>query len=203
MISLYFGIPGAGKTTLLVRMAITEARRIVAGKSKYKNVFTNVAIDFPFIRQIPFDFLGKYNISDSLILIDEASLFADNRDWKKMSDAFRDFVLTHRHYHDDIVFFSQGWDAVDKKIRTCCNSVFYIKASKLLPSFTIIYQLDYGIYIPVQSADASSSYGEIAEGYRLPPFLSRLLAKRFWRKPWYKYFDSYERKQLPDLPDNV
>lgn len=202
MISLYFGLPGAGKTTLLVKTAIDTAKKIVSGRSKYKNVYTNVAISFPFIRTIPFEYLGKYNIENALILIDEASLFADNRDWKKMTDQFRDFVLTHRHYKDDIIFFSQGWDSVDKKIRTCCNAVYYLKSCRLLKGFTAIYPLDYGIYIPVQSADASSSYGEIAEGYKMPSLMSRIFAKKFWRKPYYKYFDSFEKKDLPALPND-
>lgn len=199
MVSIYFGVPGCGKTTTAVMIARDLVLQIAQGKSKYKHVYVNFEQNVPFVRTIPFHWLGKYDLSDSCIIIDEASIFVDNRDFKNFSNELRDFILLHRHYNCDIIFFSQQWDAVDKKIRAVTERVYYIKKS-LIPHVTIIYPLAYGIYIPSTSADKDGEYGEISQGYKLPPLLNRIFAKRFYRKPYYKYFDSYSVKELDPPP---
>ena len=200
MVSIYFGVPGSGKTSTAVKLMYKEAQRLFFGKSKYKHIFCNFMQNIPLVTTIPFDFLGKYDLSDSLIVIDEASIFVDNRDFKSFSSDLRDFILLHRHYNCDILFFSQQWDGVDKKIRAVTERVFYLKKS-LFPNVTIIYPLMYGVYIPSTSADKDGEYGEISQGYKLPPLLNRIFANRFNRKPYYRFFDSFSVKELPPLPD--
>lgn len=201
MVSIYFGVPGCGKTSTAVKLAREESIKIFYGKSKYKNVFCNFEQSVPLVKTIPFDYLGKFDLSDSLIIIDEASIFVDNRDFKTFSNDLRDFILLHRHYNCDILFFSQQWDGVDRKIRAVTERVFYLKRS-LLPHTTIIYPLRYGIYIPSTSSDKDGEFGEISQGYKLPPLLNRIFATRFNRKPYYKYFDSYSVKELPPIPSS-
>lgn len=201
MVSIYFGVPSAGKTSTAVKLMYEEARRIFFGKSKYKNIYCNFKQTIPLVKTIPFEYLGKYDLSNSLIVIDEASIFVDNRDFKFFSNDLRDFILLHRHYKCDILFFSQQWDGVDKKIRAVTERVFYLKKS-LISHTTIIYPLRYGIYIPSTSADKDGEYGEISQGYKLPPLLNRIFATRFNRKPYYKYFDSYSVKELPPIPSS-
>lgn len=38
-------------------------------------------------------------------------------------------------------------------------------------------------------------------GYKKPPLLARLFAKRLFRPLYYKYFDSWENDPLPPLPE--
>lgn len=201
MVSIGFGVPGCGKTTTAVMIARREAIKVAKGKSPYKHIYCNFEQSVPFVRTIPFSWLGKYDISDSLVIIDEASIFVDNRDFKSFSNELRDFILLHRHYHCDIIFLSQQWDGVDKKIRAVTEKVFYIKASPLFKNVSIIYPLRYGIYIPATSADKDAEYGEISQGYKLPPLLNRIFAYRYNRKPYYKYFDSFSKKELDPLPE--
>ena len=74
MISLYFGLPGCGKTTLLVKHAIQ-------GLKKYSNVYCNVPISVPGVIYVHNSEIGYRQIENGLLLIDEASIFADSRDF--------------------------------------------------------------------------------------------------------------------------
>lgn len=208
MISHYFGKPGCGKTTMGCKLAIDETVRIANGVSCYERVYTNFKVDHPLVNYIPWEFVGLYDLSNSLIIIDEATAYADSRDHKSFDSDVRDFMLQHRHYADhekgyrcDIIFIAQSWNRIDKTIRDITEHVYYLKKS-IFPHVTCCHELQYGIFIPVASADSKSEYGDIQEGYKLPGFFSRIFCKRFNRKPYYRYFDSWERKELPPVPKN-
>ena len=196
-ISLYFGLPGCGKTTLLTYFALRGVKN-----RRYKNVYSNVAINVPGVTIIDNSCIGRYQLENGLILIDEATLFADSRDYKNFSTALTSFILQHRHYNVDIIFFNQSWDALDKRIRTITDRVYYVYKSPLLGAwFTSYYRIPYGIIIPNPKKDKSSEkLGEIVQGYCKPPFLTRLFAPRIFRPKYYKYFDSWVCPRLPDLP---
>ena len=143
-ISLYFGLPGCGKTTMLAKLAFDAIR-----KGKYDNVYTNVQLNLPGVTLIDNDVIGKYSLFNSLLLIDEATLFADSRDHKNFSKGKMEFFLLHRHYNTDIVLFTQQWDGVDRKIRVITDRVYYIY--KTFPTHNFIskcYRIPYGIIIP-------------------------------------------------------
>lgn len=99
-ISLFFGLPGCGKTTLMVSYALKAAK----GK-RYKNVYCNVPISVPGVTYIDNDMIGQYNLRDCLILIDEATLFADNRAYKTFGKDKIQYFLLHRHYNADVFLF--------------------------------------------------------------------------------------------------
>lgn len=126
-ISLYFGLPGCGKTTLLTFFALRGVKN-----PRYKNVYSNVAINVPGVTIIDNSCIGRYQLDNGLVLIDEATLFADSRDYKNFSTALTSFILQHRHYNVDIIFFNQSWDALDKRIRTITDRVYYVYKSPLL-----------------------------------------------------------------------
>lgn len=199
-VQVFFGLPGSGKTTLVAKRCVDTAAAIVTGRSKYRYVYTNVEINNPFVRTIPFDFIGRYDIRDSLIVIDEASLFVDNRDYKTFPEHLKKFILLHRHFGCDILFFAQQWDALDKKIRAVTEKVFYLKKGVIFRNRTKVYPLIYGVYIPQQTSDKSGSYGDISMGYKMPGLLTRLLAPSFNRKRYYRYFDSWDSYDLPPVP---
>lgn len=110
MVSLYFGLPGCGKTTLICSKAYNA---LMARKPKYKNIYSNVYMGniSPFDRIIYIDKtdLGKYYIHDGLVLLDEATLLFDSRDYKNFSKEVMSFFLLHRHYNVDIIMCTQQW----------------------------------------------------------------------------------------------
>lgn len=187
MIFEIFGLPRAGKTTLLAKIAqdAKDGKSGVLGR-KYKAVYTTFFCSG--INRIDFDALPYYDFSDSLIIIDEISLFADNRDFKKFDKNLLEFFKLHGHQKMDIVWCSQGFTDADKKIRDLTDTIFYVSAS-FLPHISIVRRI-------IHTIDFAG--GDVKDLYTLES-----IPKIFFRKKWYKYFDSYEHKELPKYNSEV
>lgn len=196
-VSLFFGLPGCGKTTMLAKMAYDAVKY-----GKYQNVYSNVHVNIPGVTFITNDCIGKYELRDCLLLIDEATLFADSRAYKSFDKGKLEYFLEHRHRNADIALFTQQWDGVDRKIRTITDRVFYIKKGLLLGHwFSSCYRIPYDIIIPdPKKAAGGEKLGEIIQGYCKPPWIMRLFCKRVYRPRYYKYFDSWELDEKEPLP---
>ena len=195
MIALYFGLPGAGKTTILAQKAYDAVK-----KGKYDHVYTNVKLNMPGVTYIDNDCIGQFQLENCLLLIDEATLFADSRAYKSFDKDKLQYFLMHRHYHVDIILFTQQWDGVDRKIRVITDRVYYIYKTWLTgPWISKCYRIPYGIIIP-DPKKGGEKLGEIIQGYARPPWFVRLFAMRVYRPRYYKYFDSWEAKPLKELP---
>ena len=192
MITGYFGTPGCGKTTILTALAQKELRRMRKGKSPYKHVLTNFYCQG--CEKFDVSDLGIYKFSYSLILIDEITLDVDSRDFKKFSKGLKDFFVLHRHLHNDIVYFCQDFERVDKTIRDMTFDLWYITKS-VFPMFSG-WSIAKRIFRNININEYSS---ELTLGYRFASFAEIIFShtKRiFFRKPWYKYFDSFDEAQL-------
>lgn len=197
-VSLYFGLPGCGKTTLLAAKASKAVR-----SKRYKNVYSNVRLAIPGVIYIDNACIGNYSIRDALVLIDEATLFADNRSHKDFPKHLVQFFLLHRHYNVDVILFTQQWNGVDKKIRVITDRVYYVYKGFFTGHwFSCYYRIPYGIIIPDPKRDGSEKLGDIIQGYCKPNFIVRLLSHKIFRPKYYKYFDSWEAPELPPLPEN-
>lgn len=200
-VHLYFGLPGCGKTTLATSLAwkFTHDKKF---KKRYKNVYVNFGVDLPGVTVIKNEYLGKYQLENGAVLLDEASLLADSRDYKNFSKNFLQFFLMHRHYNLDIYLFNQGWDAVDKRIRVITDRVYYIYKSRILGKlFSSYYRIPYDIIIPdPKGKNSGEKLGDIIQGYCKPPLLQRIFSHKIYRPRYYKYFDSWEAPQLDPLP---
>ena len=203
MVKLIFGLPGCGKTTLLTSMAykVLKARR-----PRYRHVLSNVYLGssppFDRVTYIENEDLGHYDFRDSLILLDEATLAWDSRDYKNISKAVIKFFLLHRHYNCDLILFTQQWDGVDRKIRVITDRVYYMYKTPILGQWiSKYYRIPYGIIIPdPHSKNSGEKLGDIVQGYCKPGFFQRLFCHRIWRPKYYRYFDSWEAPKLPDPP---
>lgn len=190
----FFGLPGSGKTTILTYCALLASK-----SGHYKNIYSNVSIAVHGVTYIPFDFFGKYELRECLFLVDEATIMCGDRDHKNFSkEKLKEFMM-HRHKDCDIILFSQEADGVDKKIRSITDRMYYVKKGVLTGKwFSSIYRIPYDVMFP----DGGDKIGDIIMGYKKPPFLARLFAKRLYRPFYYKYFDSWESDPLPELPAN-
>ena len=199
MISLYFGLPGCGKTTHAARMAYKAIR---AGETVYTNIDS---LNVSGVIHICNDDIGVYDISNGLLIIDEASLLADNRDFKRRDDAYKHLIgwmLLHRHYKVRIAMYVQQWDAIDKRIRVITDRVYYVYRGKLFGRWlTRWYRVPYGIIIPKQD-DSGPHLGDIVQGYCRPRLLGRLFGGYMFQPRWYRYYDSWDAPLLPALPEN-
>lgn len=177
-IYLYFGLPRSGKSTYAAKLA---KKALTAGRAVYSN--------FP-IRgtfQITKDDIGKYLMEDCLIIIDEAGVDFDNRKMK-MTDEQVYFFKNHGHYQADIAFFSQSTD-VDIKIRKLAVCHYEIKR------FPLIRDLSYIKTIGRKIGIDDSTHQE-TEMFYYVHFLAGGI-KLFWRRPYYKLFDTRYRHELP------
>lgn len=186
MIKAYFGVPGCGKSTMLVRLS----KKL---KKKYKHIYT-INIDVVGCKTITFKDLEIYKFNDSLILIDEITMDADNRDFKSFSHNARDFFLLHRHLGVDIIYFTQNFENVDKKIRDLTCELWYMSKSviPLLSEFTTSKR----IYRAININEHTS---ELTLGYRFCNFIEGLFVSNFnicFRRLYYKYFDSFDELTL-------
>ena len=199
-VKLFFGLPGCGKTTLLTYFA----KKATGKRSPYKHVYSNVGVSVPGVTYIDNDCIVKHELRDALILLDEATLFADSRNYKEFSKEKIYYFLMHRHYNVDLYLFTQQWDGVDRKIRVITDKVYYVYKSAFLGKwFSSYYRIPYGIIIPDPNKKGGTSgekLGEIIQGYCKPSFFVRLFATKIFRPKYYKYFDSWECKKLPPLP---
>lgn len=192
MITCYFGVPGVGKTTLLTKLAVKAIKRMNRGKGKYENVYTNFYCKGA--RRIDFNDLKTYKIYDSLILLDEITMDADNRDFKNFPNEIRDFFILHRHLGNDIIYATQGYDAVDKKIRLLTQELWYMQKSVIpfLRSITTAKRI-------YRTIDINEHTSELTLGYRFCNFIESLCTSNFksvWRRRYYKYFDSFDEDVL-------
>lgn len=201
MIRIYFGKPGCGKTSKYAQLAYEASRDIDAGRSKYKFIIGNVALrGIPHYYQISFYTLGLIGYPGALVLLDEGTIYADSRNWKnnkKDMNPFLEYILLHRHWSNDVFFFCQIWDRLDKTIRDIANEVIYLHKGFFFRGITRETRIGYGIMIPTVGQDKP---GEIIMGYIKPSKIAQIFEPRFWRRPYYKYFDTHERPDIPLFP---
>lgn len=213
MITCYFGLPGVGKSSFLAKIAKKELKKIAHDeklrakyekknkpvppkklKSKYKRVLSNYYLKGCY--KLDFSLLGVTDFSDSLILLDELTLSADSRDFKKFNQNLKDFFILHRHYNIDVIYATQQYDGVDKKIRDLTYDLFYLRKFMWWTYATRIFRC---LEINEQSS-------EIVNGYRFPNIIERVLSRLFpflfkirqwcFRPFVYDMFDSWEKKNL-------
>lgn len=190
MINGYFGLPGSGKSTFLTRIAQKELKRIKKGKSKYKHVLTNFYCKG--CERVDYKDLGNYDISDSLILLDEITLDADSRNFKQFDSAHKHFFLMHRHYNCDVIYFTQQYDGVDKKIRDITSNLYFVKKRLMFTVATKIFR----------TLDINELTKEIVQGYRFCNWFELWFLggthQICYRPKWYKYFDSWEKPEIEE-----
>lgn len=200
MITCYFGVPGAGKTTLLTKFAtqaVKDQKRPnwllkLKKRKKYSHVYTNFRCEG--CEKIDYKDLEKYKIYNSLIILDELAMDADNRKFKEFSNGFRDFFILHRHLGNDIIYATQSYEAVDLKIRFLTQELWYMSKSvvPLLREFTTAKRIYRNININEHTSD-------LILGYRFCNLIESFFVRNYrivFRRKYYRAFDSFEEGSL-------
>lgn len=194
MIKCYFGVPGCGKTTILTKTARRELKKL---KKRYNQIYT-INFECKGTLMIRFSDLANYKFENCLILIDEITMDADNRNFKSFPSEIRDFFILHRHLGVDIIYATQNFENVDKKIRDLTSELWYMSKSviPILKEFTTSKRIYRKININEYTSD-------LTLGYRFCNFIEGLFASNFeitFRRKYYKYFDSYDQLSIADRP---
>ena len=186
-IRCYFGSPGCGKSTLLTSIAVRERKR-----GRYQHIYTNFYCKG--FEKIDFHDLGRYHFSNSLLLLDELTVDADNRDFKNFDAAVRDFLIYHRHTHCDVIYATQDYSAVDKKIRNLTEELYYVRSiSPALPLLRRIFPISKASRI-FRTIDIDEHSHDIVYGYRFATLFERIFGRvsyMCWRPRLYPFFDSF------------
>lgn len=196
MINLYFGLPRCGKTTVACKLA----KKFI---KKGRPVYVNFPCKVKGTIQIENEWIGKYDMSYGVIIIDEASIYADSRSYKNFSTKLVEFFCLHGHWGCDIFLFTQIYNRVDSTIRMMAENVYMVRKNPILRFITTVYRVPYGIAFSNTDGDRKEKkqYGEINEGYKAPTLVQKLTAMRVFRPAYYKYFNTHWKPyELPEIP---
>ena len=188
----YFGVPGCGKSTNLVAIFRKEYKRL---KKRYK-YFYSVNIDIKGCKRITKHDFETYKFHDALILWDEITLDYDNRNFKDFTPQAKESFTLHRHFGIDIIYATQNYENVDKKIRDLTLELWYMEKSvvPLLRNFTISKRIYRNINI-------NENTSELTLGYRFCNIIESIFItniKICYRKRYYKYFDSFDELTMKE-----
>ena len=185
-IDCYVGLPGSGKTTIA---AAEASKALKKGIKVYSNVPIKGCIKYSC------EDLGLFDVSNSLIIIDEAGIEFNNRRYASFKDYTLRFFKLHRHYHTRIIVFSQANDS-DKVIRSLSrqNWIVHRKFFGLVAACTCVHT----------NIDVSDTGDDVIRKYSLPhPFIQIFERKRYFMPLYWKYFDSWEAPVLPEGPVQI
>lgn len=206
VLNVYFGVPGSGKTTFaayLTKWALHENVLIRFSRkhpgwppckallnSKYLkrriDVYSNVPITGAYQLDAKND-IGKYMIEDAKVIIDEAGIEYNNRNFKSFPQEAIYFYKYHRHYKTSVDVFSQSYEDMDVTLRRLAQN-FYVVRRSLVPFCIVARRIRRKVGVDEQTK-------QIADLYAMG--LPVLDTKRIFSPPLWKLFNSYSRKELP------
>lgn len=173
---IYFGVPGSGKTTLAAKIAYQNARR---GIKTYSNVPVMGTL------LISSSDIGKIDISDGDLILDEAAIDFNNRSYKTMPKQAIEWFKLHRHYGiGTIHVFSQSYEDMDITLRRLQTVMFRISRT-LIPGVFMARRISVVIAIDKDTH-------QITEHHRWSGLPRLYCGYRYW-----PMFDSYDAPPLP------
>lgn len=184
---MIFGKKGSGKTTLITKLAYKAYK---SGRPVFSTIYT------PFSQQFDVQLIGEYVFPErSVVLIDEVGMIWDNRNFKQFRTDVRDYFKLQRHYKNTVYLFSQSFD-VDIKLRNLTDHMYLVKC--YFGFISVARKIRRNIVLVEATAEGES---RIADNLEFTSILTWLFdgAIFTWVPHWVKYFDSYERSDLPEL----
>lgn len=166
--------PGGGKTTMaadIVRKSLKENKKVFSNK--------------PIVGAYRFEIqdLGKYEIKDCVLIIDEAGGDLSNRNWHKNLTLKQIIILKlHRHLNIDIWLFSQAHGDVDNKFRELTTGLYMLKKS-IIP-FRIVAR--------AIKKEVDLINGQIMEYYKNDSINNI----KFWTVPNWAYFNTAQVEEI-------
>lgn len=184
---MIFGKKGAGKTTLITKLAYKAYK---SGRPVF------ATIDTPFSQYFDVQEVGQKVFPErSVIFIDEVGMIWDNRNFKQFRTDVRDYFKLQRHYQNTVYLFSQSFD-VDIKLRNLTDHMYLVKC--YFGFLSIARKIRRNIVLVEATAEGES---RIADNLEFTSILTWLFdgAIFTWVPRWVKYFDSYDRSDLPEF----
>lgn len=206
VLNIYFGVPGSGKTTFaayLAKQSMKQSKVITWAEthpspfsdwllktSLFKRrvpVYCNVPITGAY-QLDPQKDIGKSMIVDGRVIIDEAGIEYNNRNYKTFSPEAIYWYKYHRHYECPVDVFSQSYEDMDITLRRLAQNYYVVKKS-LLPKFIVCKKIRRKVGIDENTHQIIDHY------YFGFPILD---SKWVFSPPLWKLFNSFSRKELPE-----
>lgn len=204
-LNVYFGVPGSGKTTYAAYLARAAAKESIVLRlcRRFPCRFTNWILNgnnwkrpYPVWSNVPIsgtlrlnarEDLGVHMIQDGKIIIDEAGVEFNNRDYKAFPKPAIKFFKYHRHYGVSVDVFSQSFEDMDVTLRRLAQN-FYVVRKSLLPFFVTTKRIRRRVGIDEHTHQLCDCYA-----FGLPV----LDTKWIFCPPLWKMFNSYDIEVLP------
>ncbi len=206
VLNVYFGVPGSGKTTFaayLTKNALKESR-VISWARRHPNRFTdwllnktglfkrrqdvwsNVPITGAYALDPQKD-IGRYMIEGGKVIIDEAGIEYNNRNFKSFPQEAVYWYKYHRHYTCSVDVFSQSFEDMDITLRRLAQNYFVVKKS-VFPYFLVCKRIRRKVGI-------DENTHQIIDHYRFG--LPILDSKWVFTPPLWRLFNSFSKKELP------
>ncbi len=199
MIKVFFGAPGCGKSTLVAYFVHKNRVKALNAAKKRKNaeydyLYSNV--DVAFANRFEKKQLDNMAFPPrSLALVDEAGIDFNSRKTLQMTEGMQQYLKKHRHYENDIYFFSQTWEDIDVVIERLAVEVWHLK--KIGP-WTLCRRI-------LKDSDVNEETHKIEDMYKKQKLYKRFLPFPFgsfsffviYRPKYYGMFDSWETESRP------
>lgn len=196
--SLFIGDRGSGKSTL---MALAAKEFIAAGKKVYCQYPYKGAYRIPLVEKetknvkkllLDKDWLYNSDLSDSLVMIDEARTVWNARaynTWSELDEEFFNFIRKNR---TTLILATQRYDGVDLNIRCACDYTFFIQRSKFFRNWSTV---DVSRTVQVKVADKQTqivSRGYTKNAMKVNWEIAEMPISfcHFYRKPFYGDFET-------------
>lgn len=205
-LNVYFGVPGSGKTTYAAYLA-KQARResiVIRFCRRFPCRFTNWILDggnwkreYPVWSNVPIagtlrlnarEDIGVHMIQDGKMIIDEAGVEFNSRNYKTFPQTAIKFFKYHRHYGVSVDVFSQSFEDMDVTLRRLAQN-FYVVRKSLIPFFIVTKRIRRRVGIDEKTHQLCDAY---AFGF---PVLD---TKWIFCPPLWKLFNSYDFEELPE-----
>lgn len=205
VLNVYFGVPGSGKTTFaayLTKQSMKESWVIkwakkhpckLADKILFSGwwkrstpVYSNVPITGAY-KLDPQKDIGKVMIKDGKVIIDEAGIEYNNRNFKAFPPDAIYWYKYHRHYECSVDVFSQSYEDMDITLRRLAQNYYVVKKS-LIPWFIVCKKIRRKVGIDENTHQIIDKYY-----FGLPVINTKWVFSR----PLWKLFNSYSRREMP------
>lgn len=206
VLNVYFGVPGSGKTTFaayLTAQALKQSRVVTwaerhSGKAaswllksrffkRRQPVWSNVPITGAY-QLDPHGDIGKYMMAGGKVIIDEAGIEYNNRNFKSFPPEAVYWYKYHRHYNCSVDVFSQSYEDMDITLRRLAQNYYVVKKS-LLPYFVVVKRIRRKVGIDDMTHQIIDKY------YFGLPVLD---TKWIFTPPLWKMFNSFSRRELTE-----
>lgn len=182
---MVFGKKGAGKSTYLAKLTQQY------NKKKGWTCYCDAPIPGAYL--IKTEDIGKVQFPEkSLIMVDEAGILFNNRNWKQFTDAQRQYFKLQRHYKHRVILCSQSWD-VDLTLRLLADHL------ELLVNYFNVLTVSKVIKRKIVVTEATGeTESRIADQLVISPLIMLPFGARhfIWIPKYAKLFNSYAAPAL-------